>query len=138
MDNNSSSQAGHIVWLDVMRFVAIFMVVCCHCADPFNVSPAARLNPDFNFWGSIFGSMLRPSVPLFVMITGLLLLPVKQEMSPFYKKRIPRILFPFLIWSVLYNLFPWVVQSLGGPPPPGESVFCLCCRTFCRFFVSLA
>lgn len=109
-------RSEHIVWLDVMRFVAIFMIVCCHCADPFNVSPEARVNPEFRFWGSIFGSMLRPCVPLFVMITGLLLLPVKQEIIPFYKKRISRILFPFLIWSVLYNLFPWFSQALGGTP----------------------
>ncbi len=26
----------HIVWLDVVRFVAMFTVVCCHCTDPFN------------------------------------------------------------------------------------------------------
>lgn len=116
MDKKLNSRQEHIVWLDVMRFVAIFMVVCCHCTDPFNVSPESRLNPDFNFWGSIFGSMLRPCVPLFVMITGLLLLPVKQEVGPFYKKRILRVLFPFLIWSVLYNLFPWVSQAFGGSP----------------------
>lgn len=116
MGKNTNTQPTHIVWLDVMRFVAILMVVCCHCADPFNVSPEVRLNPEAKFWGSIFGSMFRASVPLFVMITGLLLLPVRQELSPFYKKRIPRILFPFLIWSVLYNLFPWIIQTLGGTP----------------------
>lgn len=116
MEKNLNSHPEHIVWLDVMRFIAMFMVVCCHCADPFNVSPEARLNPDFAFWGSAFGSMLRPCVPLFVMITGLLLLPVQQETLPFYKKRISRIFFPFLIWSVLYNLFPWFSQALGGSP----------------------
>ena len=28
--------AQHIVWLDVVRLVAMFTVVCCHCTDPFN------------------------------------------------------------------------------------------------------
>lgn len=69
-----SNQPHRIVWVDVLRFLAIFMVICIHCADPFNVSPEARSNPEFNFWGSIYGSFLRPCVPLFVMITGLLLL----------------------------------------------------------------
>lgn len=114
MNYNLSAQPAHIVWLDVLRFVAIFMMVCSHCADPFNVSPAARLNPDFNFWGSFFGSMQRPCVPLFAAITGLLLLPVKLETGAFYKKRILRVLVPFLIWSVVYNLFPWIILSLGG------------------------
>ena len=96
----------HIVWLDVLRLVAILMVIAIHCTDPFNASPESRANPEFNFWGSVYGSMLRASVPLFVMMTGFLLLPVRQEASTFYKKRIPRVLFPFLIWSVLFDLAP--------------------------------
>jgi len=105
-----------VVWADVLRFVAMFMVIGVHCTDPFNISPAARLNPDYNFWGTIYGSLLRPCVPLFVMLTGMLLLPVKQETGPFYKKRILRVLYPFLIWSVLYDLFPWFTGVLGCEP----------------------
>lgn len=44
----------------------------------------ARSNPDFNLWGGIYGSFLRPCVPLFVMITGILLLPVKMSFEDFY------------------------------------------------------
>lgn len=114
MNNTTTAARPHIVWLDVLRFVAILMVIACHCTDPFNASPESRANPDFNFWGSAYGSMLRACVPLFVMMTGFLLLPVKQEASVFYKKRIPRVFFPFLIWSVLFNLAPWFIQWAGG------------------------
>lgn len=34
----------HIVWLDVVRFVAMFTVVCCHCTDPFNFYPGTPPN----------------------------------------------------------------------------------------------
>ena len=107
----------HIVWLDVVRLIAMFTVVCCHCTDPFNFYPgdAPNIN-EIKFWGAVYGSVLRPCVPLFVMITGALLLPVRGDASVFYKKRIPRVLFPFLIWSVLYNLFPWVTGLLGLSP----------------------
>ena len=108
------SKKSRIVWLDVLRLVAILLVIACHCTDPLNASPEARGNAEINFWGSAYGSLLRPCVPLFVMITGLLLLPVKQDMSTFYKKRIPRVFFPFLIWSVLFNLAPWFIQWVGG------------------------
>lgn len=104
---------NRIVWLDVLKLIAIFMVICVHCSDPFNVSPEVRSNPDYNFWGSLYGSALRSCVPLFVMITGVLLLPVKQSMKDFYKKRLLRIASPFVIWSVLYNLFPWFTGVLG-------------------------
>ena len=112
-----------IVWLDVLKLIAIFMVICVHCSDPFNVSPEARSNPDYNLWGSIYGSFLRPCVPLFVMITGILLLPVKLSMKEFYKKRLLRIAFPFVIWSILYNLFPWITGVLGLPKSIISDVF---------------
>ena len=86
----------HIVWLDVVRFVAMFTVVCCHCTDPFNFYPGTPPNiGEIKLWGAIYGALLRPCVPLFVMITGALLLPVRGEISVFYKKRIPRVLWPF-------------------------------------------
>lgn len=110
-------QRDHIVWLDVVRLIAMFTVVCCHCTDPFNFYPGTAPNIDeIKFWGAAYGAFLRPCVPLFVMITGTLLLPVRSDASVFYKKRIPRVLFPFLIWSVLYNLFPWITGVLGFKP----------------------
>ena len=111
------NQRQHIVWIDVVRLVAMFTVVCCHSADPFNFYPGT--SPDIaniKFWGAIYGAILRPCVPLFVMITGALLLPVHGETSVFYRKRIPRVFFPFLIWSVIYNLFPWITGMLGIDP----------------------
>lgn len=113
-----SAPGGHIVWLDVVRLVAMFMVVCCHATDPFNFypgEPPANIG-EIKFWGAVYGSFLRPCVPLFVMITGALLLPVREEMSVFYKKRISRVFWPFLIWSVIYNLFPWITGLLGLAP----------------------
>lgn len=123
MNNTNSSNINRIVWVDILRVLAIFMVICIHCSDPFNVSPEARANPDFSYWGALYGSFLRPCVPLFVMITGILLLPVSQTANVFYKKRLTRILFPFLIWSVLYNLFPWITGLFGFSPDVISSVF---------------
>ena len=119
MENKAILNANkHIVWRDVMRFVAMFTVVCCHCADPFNFFTGelpANIG-EIKFWGAAYGAFLRPCVPLFVMITGALLLPVNGEASVFYKKRIPRVLWPFLIWSILYNLFPWITGLLRLSP----------------------
>lgn len=108
---------SRVVWLDVVRLIAMFTVVCCHCTDPFNFYPGTAPDiVDIKFWGAVYGAVLRPCVPLFVMITGALLLPVRGDVSVFYKKRILRVLFPFLIWSVIYNLFPWITGLLGVEP----------------------
>lgn len=54
-----------------------------------------------------------PLCTAFVMLTGMLLLPVKQEIGEFYHKRMLRVIIPFVIWSLLYNLFPWFTGILG-------------------------
>ena len=124
MIQNSISD-NRIVWLDVIRCVAMIMVIGVHCIDPFYISPTMRAILEYTHWAAIYGSLLRPSVPLFVMMTGLLLLPVKkQPLGKFYKKRIYRVLFPFLIWSVLYSMFPWVTGVLGLPKEIIGDFFC--------------
>ena len=53
---NSAIGRSHVVWLDVVRFVAMFTVVCCHSADPFNFypgEPPANID-QIKFWGSLW------------------------------------------------------------------------------------
>ena len=111
-------QKEHLVWCDAIRLLAFFMLLCCHAADPFYAAAAysssgASVDPELVQWGVRWGSLVRPCVPLFVMLTGVLSLPVKTPMESFYKKRIPRVFFPFLIWSVIYYLTPWMTGILG-------------------------
>lgn len=108
-----------VVWLDAVRLVAMFTVVCCHATDPFNFCPdpsAANIG-DIKLWGAVYGALLRPCVPLFVMLTGALLLPVREtDTAKFYSKRIGRVFFPFLLWGIVFNFFPWILGVLGFPP----------------------
>ena len=90
----------------------MFAVVMCHCCDPFTFTPSVR-DPEILRCGAVYGSMLRPCVPLFVMITGALLLPVRQPTGPFLRRRIGRVVWPFLLWSMLYCLFPWLLRLVG-------------------------
>ena len=109
-----------IVWLDAVRLLAFFFLLCCHAADPFyatatyaNADAGGSVDPLMLMWGERWMAFVRPCVPLFVMITGALMFPVRMPMGAFYKKRILRVLWPFLIWSVLYYLFPWFTGLLG-------------------------
>lgn len=109
---------NRLVWCDAIRLLAFFMLLSCHAADPFYAAAAyassgSSADPELVQWGIRWGSLVRPCVPLFVMLTGVLSLPVKGSMESFYKKRIPRVFFPFLIWSVLYYLTPWITGLLG-------------------------
>ena len=79
----------NIGWIDLLRVTACFLVVFAHCCDPF----VARFDTDRPTFlqGCALGSAVRCCVPLFVMMTGVLLFPVRNGMSEFYKKRIGRI-----------------------------------------------
>lgn len=103
-----------IIWLDFVKFIAISMMIAVHCTD--NVTPTERSEAWYNLWGSFYGSFMRPAIPLFVMVTGALLLPVKENISTFYTKHLTRLVIPFIVWSVLYNLFPWITGLLGLSP----------------------
>ena len=43
-----------IIWLDFVKFIAIFMMIAVHCTD--NVTPAERSEPWYNLWGSVYAS----------------------------------------------------------------------------------
>ena len=86
MNTNQSlnSRGSHIVWVDFLRILACFLVVLAHCCDPF----VGSFDGSFNFKSAVFwGSLVRPCVPLFAMISGVLLFPVTLEMGAFYSRR---------------------------------------------------
>ena len=62
----------HIVWLDVLRLIAILLVIAVHCTDPFNASPESRADPEFNLPYIVpTRLMLRPSrVPIRSLTSG--------------------------------------------------------------------
>ena len=100
-----------LVWVDVLRLAAMLMVIAGHSVDIYNATP--QDDPMNGFWGAFIGSLMRPSVPLFAMMTGLLLLPIGESASSFYRRRIPRVLIPMLCWSVIYYLIPWFTGVIG-------------------------
>ena len=106
MSNNS-----RIIWVDVLRLMAMLMVIAGHSVDIYNATP--QDDPMNGFWGAFIGSLMRPSVPLFAMMTGMLLLPVREDAGDFYRRHIPRVLIPMLFWSVVYYLLPWFTGVIG-------------------------
>lgn len=89
----------HIAWVDLLRVTACFLVILSHSCDPF-VGQFDNNHYEF-LTGAFIGSFVRPCVPLFVMISGVLLLPVNMDMPTFYSKRAKRLLLPFIFWSLM-------------------------------------
>ena len=111
------AEKENIGWVDAMRVLACFLVVFSHSCDAF----IAQFNNDYGTFlqGCALGSLVRPCVPLFVMMTGVLLLPLKGTMGEFYSKRLKRIAIPLLFWSlalpVVYYLYLNFFVSSNSP-----------------------
>ena len=63
---------------------------------------------DFSAWmtGNIYDSMVRMAVPLFFMVSGVLLLNSKEEpLIIFFRKRFLKVMIPLIAWSFIYILF---------------------------------
>ncbi len=104
--------SNRIVFLDWLRAIACFMVILVHCIEPFYLGGpegtyiASKSNA---LWVTLVNSLLRPAVPLFVMASSYLLLPLKTDTGTFFRKRFVRVLIPFLIWTLLYVFaYPYV------------------------------
>lgn len=85
---------NRIIYLDVIRIVAILLVVACHCfGNVLDVSPKLI---------SLLTYIEMPCIGLFLAISGALVLPVKQSTGSFLKKRLKKIVIPTFFWSLTY------------------------------------
>lgn len=90
----------------MIRVTAIFLVIFLHVTNTFhNQIYEAVLNGTFSWTFTIYKSFALPCVPLFVMLTGSLLLQTSKINEPikvFLKKRVKRIGLAFVFWTAVY------------------------------------
>ncbi len=92
-----------IPYLVTLRVLATFLVILIHASTGYlNQFNASSL--EWNY-ANVLNSMSRFSVPLFLMISGALLLNKQEDSLVFYRKRMTRILWPFLFWVALYLMY---------------------------------
>ena len=98
------------LWADVIRSGAIVLVLVIHVADL--VVRKWQDVPEL-WWhtANVFGALARPAVPLFVMLSGALLLGRRETWDVFVKKRLMRILIPLLAWSAIFFLYRYFYQE---------------------------
>lgn len=117
-----TKEKENIGWIDVLRVTACMLVVFSHCCDPFVAHFDA--NREMFITGVFAGSLVRPCVPLFAMMTAVLLLPVKQgtTVNQFYRKRIGRIIPPLLFWSIALPLMAFFYFTAINPNTPNPQL----------------
>lgn len=89
MDNNRE------YWIDAVRSFACLCVIMTHAAIP-NGSDGSYMVAIYNYC-AIGGASI-----LFFMISGALILNKERDTIPFMKKRVTRIIFPMVFWSLFF------------------------------------
>lgn len=100
---------------DLIRSVAMFLVILLHSAvEPHPIVTQPDQAEVIRWWTvTLYDSLSHYGVPLFVMVSGALLLqPWKKEpLRVFLKKRFNRIALPFFFWSAIYFIYRYAVQN---------------------------
>lgn len=110
MKNNTA----RVFSMDLLRVVACFFVIHQHCAEIFYGATGHVEVGDDTFFIGFNTSLGRICVPLFAMISGYFMLPMKDDVTTFFKKRVSRIVWPFIAWNFVYAVF---FVFYGGDTP---------------------
>lgn len=104
-----------MVWVDNARILMIFLVVLAHVAASIVIS---ETNFSSSQWliANFYDGLCKCSVPVFVMVSGALLLAENrtESMSVFYRKRAVKLLGPLLFWSFFYTAWNHLGRLASG------------------------
>ena len=114
-----------IVFLDYIRVFACFLVMLVHAAENFYGAPGSTdmagpqsllLTESDRLWVSLYDGFSRMSVPLFMIVSAFLLVPMREGQSAmeFYRRRAVRILPPFFIFIIVYSTVPMLWNQIDG------------------------
>ena len=114
-----SENEGISLPVDLIRTVAIILVILLHAAIEPNPSLDFMSPPGVQLWwaSNVYNSIARSAVPLFIMLTGALLLQpnkTKEPLGIFFKKRWNRIGIPVMFWGAIF--FAWDFLVRGQAP----------------------
>ena len=103
------------IWIDWLRIIACLFVMMTHCCEGFYFGDGGTLvmTKSDAVWVTILNTFTRACVPLFVVASSYLQFPIHYSTGEFFRRRIVRVIVPFLIWSLVYA-FVWgePVQNL--------------------------
>lgn len=91
-----------IFYFDVLRAIAILGIVFCHAAVYF---VSTGVNSPYFFIAAFFDCFRDFSIPIFVILSGALLLARHDSLVDFFKKRLSRLLVPFIFWVIIYIIY---------------------------------
>lgn len=96
--------------------MAIVLVIFVHAAlFPYLINGPVTPTAQFNWWTvDVYGAIGYLGVPLFIILSGVLLLDpakVNEPLSIFFKKRFARIGIPMIFWTLAYFAYAYYIRG---------------------------
>lgn len=97
-------KSKRIFYFDALRALAIICVILVHTVTLYKFMVVNAWTGPTLSWiiSQIIYNPVRIGVLLFLMLSGALSLGRKWDIKPFLGKRIPRIVYPFVFWNVIF------------------------------------
>lgn len=112
-----ATPSGRIAWLDLARAFAIVLVVVYHVASGAGLALLPRDSTSAGYWWSAVNIMLAPiPMNLFFLVSGMLAVrAVQRPWRQVLRPRILDMLWPYLLWSVVFALTAWMRYAPEDP-----------------------
>ncbi len=95
---NDTILQHRLLWADVIRIVATYLVIQVH-------SSVIVTNSILFLPATFFAKLNVISVPLFVLLSGALLLGKQESYRTFFRKRTMKVLLPWIVWTFIYMIY---------------------------------
>ena len=100
------------IYFDYIRALAIITIICCHVGAEFILNnPKIFTDFKLSYFITFFSAAKYIGVPLFVLISGALLINKDYSLKTFVKKRFNRVFIPFIFWAIIYIIFSKIVLN---------------------------
>ncbi len=99
--------------IDTLRTITALLVILLHTTANYMYTQIDNLS----FWVvATLNAFTQVAVPIFVMISGSFLLGRDEDLKPFLKKRVVRILPPLIFWTIIYLFYRTLTSQIknGG------------------------
>ncbi|MFT6984361.1 MAG: surface polysaccharide O-acyltransferase-like enzyme [Psychromonas sp.] len=92
-----------IFYIDLLRFMAAFAVIAIHVLGPFRYLYGEIPDSDW-LAATAINSVTRWAVPVFIMLSGALLLSSERAFNceDYLRKRVAKVAVPFICWTLIY------------------------------------
>jgi surface polysaccharide O-acyltransferase-like enzyme len=114
-DKGRKKPQNRYYYFDFLRALAIFAVIILHdsadAAGQYGKIPATD-------WlsAAFYNGLTRCCVPMFVLLSGALLLRSDRDVtiSEVFRKRLPKLVIPLVVWSIIYEAFQFYTDKGYG------------------------